>query len=140
MRLTRAVLCRGRAGGRIVGMSAERIIANLLRIARDDLKGARVLNAHGNRSGLFLCEHAAGKLMRAVLTSETLDMPIGGTLQDMIGLVPDANPMKPQLRELQRIGAYAASFRAPTPGQLPADPPRKNVEAIAEIIEVALHQ
>jgi hypothetical protein len=31
-------------------MSAERVIANLLRIAREDLEGARILNARGNRT------------------------------------------------------------------------------------------
>jgi hypothetical protein len=31
-------------------VSAERVIANLLRIAREDLDGARLLNTRGNRN------------------------------------------------------------------------------------------
>ena len=34
-------------------MSAERVIANLLRIAREDLEGARLLNARGNRNAIY---------------------------------------------------------------------------------------
>jgi HEPN domain-containing protein len=53
-------------------VSAERVIANLLRIAREDLEGARVLNTRANRNSIYLCEQAAEKLIRAVLTSEKI--------------------------------------------------------------------
>jgi hypothetical protein len=35
-------------------VSAERVIANLLRIAREDLDGARLLNTHANRNAIYL--------------------------------------------------------------------------------------
>jgi HEPN domain-containing protein len=40
-------------------VSAERVVANLLRIARHDLEGARVLNESGNRNAIYLCAQAA---------------------------------------------------------------------------------
>jgi hypothetical protein len=40
-------------------VSAERVIANLLRIAREDLEGARMLNTRGNRNAIYLCEQVA---------------------------------------------------------------------------------
>jgi len=46
------------------------MIANLLRIAREDLEGARLLNTQRNRNAIYLCEQAAEKIIRAVLTSE----------------------------------------------------------------------
>lgn len=36
-------------------MSADRVIANNLRIAREDLEGARLLAKAGNRNAAYLC-------------------------------------------------------------------------------------
>lgn len=83
-------------------MSAERVIANLLRIAREDLEGARLLNTRGNRNAIYLCEQAAEKLMRAVLTSEKIHAGVRHQLVEMVNLVPEENPIKPRLRELQQ--------------------------------------
>ena len=57
-------------------MSDDRLIANYLRIASEDLAGAEVLLAAGNRNAAYLCQQAAEKALRAVLTSEGLH---GGT-------------------------------------------------------------
>lgn len=51
-------------------MSAELLIANTLRIAREDLDGALLLASRANRNAVYLCEQAAEKVIRAVLTSE----------------------------------------------------------------------
>lgn len=51
-------------------MSADLVIANMLRIAREDLDGAKTLAGLGNRNAAYLCEQAAEKLIRAVLTAE----------------------------------------------------------------------
>jgi len=40
-------------------MSVELLIANLLRVAREDLEGARLLAAAGNRNAIYLCEQSA---------------------------------------------------------------------------------
>jgi HEPN domain-containing protein len=80
-------------------VSAERVIANLLRIAREDLEGARTLNVRRNRNAIYLCEQAAEKLMRAVLTSEKVHAGVRHQLDEMVTLMPDANPIKPRLRE-----------------------------------------
>lgn len=69
-------------------MSAERVVANLLRIAREDLDGARVLNTSGNRNAIYLCEQAAEKIIRAVLTSEKIHAGIRHRLEEMIDLIP----------------------------------------------------
>lgn len=67
-------------------MSAD-VIAGMLRIASQDLDGARLLNAAGNRNAAYLCEQAAEKVIRAV--------------------VPDANPIKSSLRALSKPDAPA---------------------------------
>jgi hypothetical protein len=51
-------------------MIADLVIANLLRIAREDLDGASLLAPRGNRNAAYLCEQAAENVIRAVLTSE----------------------------------------------------------------------
>jgi HEPN domain-containing protein len=120
-------------------VSAERVIANLLRIAREDLEGARMLNARGNRNAIYLCEQAAEKIIRAVLTSEKVHAGVRHQLDEMVGLVPDENPIKPRLRVLQHLSTYATSYRYTTPtGRIPTDPPTAEVETTAQLIEASL--
>lgn len=120
-------------------MSAERVIANLLRIAREDLDGARVLNTSGNRNAIYLCEQAAEKIIRAVLTSEKIHAGIRHQLEEMIDLIPDENPIKVRLRALQHLATYATSYRYTTPtGRIPPDPSRDDVDAAAKEIETIL--
>jgi HEPN domain-containing protein len=120
-------------------VSAERVIANLLRIAREDLEGARTLNVRGNRNAIYLCEQAAEKIIRAVLTSEKIHAGVRHQLDEMVGLVPDENPIKSRLRTLQHLGTYATSYRYTTPtGRIPAEPRTEDVEATVKSIETAL--
>ena len=60
-------------------------------------------------------------------------------VDEMVGLVPDDNPVKPRLRELQHLSAYATAYRYTTPtGRIPDDPPIQTVDATIELIETAL--
>lgn len=95
-------------------MSVERLIANNLRIAREDLEGARLLAKHGNRNAAYLSEQAAEKIIRAVLTSEGTHGGIGHALGQMVNAIPDANPLKSQLALLTPLAAYAKAYRYPT--------------------------
>jgi HEPN domain-containing protein len=120
-------------------VTAERVIANLLRIAREDLDGARLLNTHGNRNAIYLCEQAAEKLIRAVLTSEKVHAGVRHQLDEMVGLVPEQNPVKPRLRDLQHLSVYATSYRYTTPtGRIPDDPAPETVEVTVQRIEGTL--
>jgi HEPN domain-containing protein len=104
-------------------MSAEMLIANMLRIAREDLDGALLLASRGNRNAIYLCEQAAEKVIRAVLTSEGKHAGIGHRLDEMVDLVPDENPLKSGLREIDVLAAYATTYRyATSSGRIP-DPP-----------------
>jgi HEPN domain-containing protein len=61
-------------------MSADLVISGYVRIAKQDLDGARLLNRATNRNAAYLCEQAAEKLIRAVLTSEGIQ---GGTRHEL---------------------------------------------------------
>src|SRR5215510_1169674 len=74
-------------------MSVELLIANFLRIAAEDLEGARVLSLNNNRNAIYLCEQAAEKVIRAVVTSEGKHAGIKHDLMEMVDLVPDENPL-----------------------------------------------
>lgn len=95
-------------------MSAELLIANLLRVAKEDLEGAVLLASSGNRNAIYLCEQAAEKIIRAVLTSEGKHAGIKHHLDEMVDMVPDENPLKPALRDIEDLAAYATTFRYPT--------------------------
>lgn len=104
-------------------MGADLLIANLLRIAAEDLEAARLLAAHGNRNAVYCCQQAAEKTIRAVLTAEGLHAGIRHDLAEMVDLVPDANPLKDRLRDVEELGAFATTFRYPTPsGRIPSVP------------------
>jgi len=120
-------------------MSAELLIANLLRVAKEDLEGARLLSPQLNRNAIYLCEQAAEKIIRAVLTSEGKHAGIRHELRDMVNLVPDENPVKPALRAMEHLAAYATSYRYPTvSGRITASPGKPILEEAASKVETAL--
>ena len=75
-------------------MSADLVISGYVRIAKQDLDGARLLNRAGNRNAAYLCEQAAEKLIRAVLTSEGIQGGVRHELPDMVAKIVDENPVK----------------------------------------------
>jgi HEPN domain-containing protein len=116
-------------------MSAE-LIAGMLQIASQDLDGARLLNRAGNRNAAYLCEQAAEKVIRAVLTSEGVQAGIRHELPDMVDQVPDENPIKPALRAIEHLAAYATAFRYPSPrGRI--RPPPTTAELETDIAKIA---
>lgn len=120
-------------------MGADRLIASLLRVADEDLRGARLLADDGNRNAIYLLSQAAEKVIRAVLTSEGIHAGIRHLLDEMVDQVPDANPLKPQLRAVQHLGAYATSFRYPTAaGRIQAAPLAGVFELEADKVASAL--
>lgn len=94
-------------------MSAELLIANLLRIANQDLEGAQLLVAGRNRNAIYLCEQAAEKVIRAVVTSEGLHAGIKHDLAEMVDTIPDENPLKTDLRKIEHLSQYATAYRYP---------------------------
>lgn len=100
-----------------------RVIASLLRVAKYDLDDARQLATTGSRNAIYLCEQAVEKVIRAILTSEGARAGIGHELERMVDLIPDANPLKPDLRAVAHLGRYATSYRYPTAaGRIVATP------------------
>jgi HEPN domain-containing protein len=102
------------------------LIASLLRVAKQDLDGARHLAAIGNRNAIDLCEQGVEKLARAMLTSEGKHVGIKHDLDRMVDQLPDALPLKPALRALEQLSRYATSYRYPTAaGRIVAAPTRR---------------
>jgi HEPN domain-containing protein len=117
------------------------VIANLLRIAREDLEGARTLAALGNRNAAYLCEQAAEKVIRAVLTAEGKHAGIKHQLDAMVDQVADVNPLKPALREIEELTVYATAYRYPTPaGRIPDAPHGDELAALVQKVDAALHE
>jgi HEPN domain-containing protein len=120
---------------------ADLVIANTLRIAREDLDGAVALAKLGNRNAAYLCEQAAEKVIRAVLTSENKHAGIRHQLDAMVDLVPDENPLKPALREIEELAAYATTFRYPTPaGRIPGAPSKDELKELLAKVEAVLSE
>ena len=122
-------------------MSAELLIANTLRIAGEDLAGARLLSAAGNRNAIYLLEQAAEKIIRAVMTSERIHAGIGHDLAAIVDQVPDANLLKPRLRAVEHLAAYATAYRYPTSSaRIKPAPPAQQIESDATAVEALLHE
>jgi HEPN domain-containing protein len=122
-------------------MSAELLIANMLRIAREDLDGALLLASRGNRNAAYLCEQAAEKVIRAILTAEGKHAGIKHRLDEMVDLVPDENPLKPALRGIEELAAYATAYRYPTSsGRIPEAPAGSEFELLLEKVADALQE
>lgn len=122
-------------------MSAEVLIASHLRIANEDLAGARQLAATGNRNAMYLCSQAAEKVIRAVLTSEGKNAGIKHQLDELVDMIPDENPLKPGLRAIQDLTDYATSYRYPSPkGRIKAPPSKTAFEQDAGAVQAALQE
>lgn len=107
----------------------RRLIASYVRIADGDLRSARLLAQNGLRNAWYECEQAAEKLIRAILTSEGIRGGVHHRLHEMVDLVPDANPLKPALREIESLASYATTFRYPTDsGKIPE--PKGDIDQI----------
>lgn len=120
-------------------MSAEQLIASALRIAKQDLEGARLLSSGTNRNAVYLLSQAAEKIIRATLTSEGKHAGIRHQLDLMVGMIPDENPLKPLLRAVEQLAAYATTFRYPTPtGRISAAPSTTEFNRMATAVEEAL--
>jgi HEPN domain-containing protein len=121
-------------------MSAEVLIASYLRIANEDLAGARQLAGTGNRNAMYLCSQAAEKI-RAVLTSEGKNAGIKHQLDELVDLIPDENPLKSGLRAIQDLTDYATSYRYPSPKERIKAPPSKAAfEQEADAVQAALQE
>jgi len=122
-------------------MSAEILIASYLRIAREDLAGARQLASTGNRNAMYLCSQAAEKIIRAILTSEGKNAGIKHQLDELVDLIPDENPLKPRLRAIQDLTDYATSYRYPSPkGRIKAPPDKATFDREANAVQTALDE
>ncbi|MGH7281846.1 MAG: HEPN domain-containing protein [Polyangiaceae bacterium] len=119
-------------------MSADQVIANFLRIATEDLAGARTLTTTGNRNAVYLCEQAAEKIIRAVLTSEGVHAGHHHSLDTMVDDVPDANPLKPLLRNIESLAAYATTYRYPTPSRIKPAPSATELAVYVTNVQTAL--
>jgi HEPN domain-containing protein len=122
-------------------VSVELLIAGLLRVAREDLDGARLLAQATNRNAVYLCEQAAEKIIRAVLSSEGLHAGIKHHLDEMVDLVPDVNPIKGLLRKIEDLGAFATSYRYPTAaGRVVAPPTGPAIAKLISDVNIALER
>jgi HEPN domain-containing protein len=94
-------------------MSVELLIANMLRVANEDLEGAKLLASANNRNAVYLCEQAAEKIIRAIVTSEAKHAGVRHELAEMVDLIPDENTLKPLLRKIEHLSQYATAYRYP---------------------------
>ena len=120
-------------------MSAELLIANTLRIANEDLAGARLLAAAGNRNAIYLLEQAAEKIIRAVMTSEGIHAGMRHDLSEIVDRVPDENPIKAGLRAVEHLATYATTHRNPTASaRIKASPSAAELASHSDAVEKLL--
>lgn len=93
-------------------MSAELLIANMLRVASEDLDGARARRRQQSERDL-LVRASAEKVIRAVVTSEGKHAGIKHELAEIVDLIPDENPLKVSLRKIEHLSQYATAYRYP---------------------------
>jgi HEPN domain-containing protein len=79
------------------------------------LDAAKLLHSGKNRYAIYHCEQAAEKVIKAVLTSEGVHANIRHQLHEMVKDVPDANPLKPLLTQVEHLAAYATTYRYASP-------------------------
>jgi len=120
-------------------MATERVVASLVRVASEDLAGARILATHSNRNAVYLLSQAAEKLVKAVLTSEGIHGGIGHQLRPLVDKIPESNPVKQLLRKIEKLEAFSTTFRYPTQGgRVKPIPSQQDFGIWSADVEVAL--
>jgi HEPN domain-containing protein len=100
-----------------------------------------LLAAAGDRNAVYLCEQAAEKIIRAVLTSEGKHAGIKHQLNKMVDLLPEENPLKATLRAVEHLAACATAYRYPTAaGRIKQTPRSTSLDSDIEKVETALSQ
>jgi HEPN domain-containing protein len=92
----------------------------------------------GNRNAAYLAEQAAEKVIRAVLTSEGTHAGVRHDLREMVGMVPDVNPLKTRLAATVPLAAYATSYRYPTTSRVPQAPDQEVLNGHLTAVQAAL--
>jgi HEPN domain-containing protein len=88
---------------------------------------------------IYLCQQAAEKIIRAVVTSEQKRAGKGHQLDEMVDLIPDDNPLKPSLRAIEALAAFATTYRYPTEvGRIKTHPTADQFAEYATRVESAL--
>jgi HEPN domain-containing protein len=114
-------------------------IANLLRIAAQDLDGARRLAAANNRNAAYLCQQAAEKVLRAVAHPEGGHIGREHRLDVILDHLPQENGLKPLLKPLEPLTLYATTFRYPREsGSVPRPPSAAQMATFIARVETAL--
>lgn len=106
-----------------------------LRAARNCLFGPEPTT----EAAAYHCQQAAEKLAKAALVSLNSHVPFSHDVRVLLGLLPDAYPLKPQFMPLARFTPYATVYRYPVddPLGIPPAPSVSDVEAwLAEIAAV----
>ncbi len=120
-------------------MSTELFIASQLRVAAEDLEGARILSQTGNRNAIYLCSQAAEKIVKAVLTTEGIHAGREHRLDVLLDDLPDENAMKPLLRSIERLGDSSTTYRYPTiSGRVKTPPDHSTFNTYARLVKQAL--
>lgn len=122
-------------------MSVELHIANLLRLAKDDIAAAAMLAAHENRNDAYHAQQAAEKILLALLTSEGIraERRDSHRLDVLRDLLPDANTFKTRFSPLTYLTVYATTYRYPKDaGRLPARPDKSELSPAVEALTVLL--
>jgi HEPN domain-containing protein len=113
-------------------MSTALVIASFLRIAKGDLDDAVRLANGPSRNAAYLCEQAAEKILRAVLTAEGLhaERGIAHRIDRLVDLLPDTSAFKSRFKSVEGLSAYATAFRYPTTGgRIPHGPSDSDLDA-----------
>jgi HEPN domain-containing protein len=125
-------------------MSVDVLIANNLRLAQEDLDGANTLAKKPggpNRNAPYLYEQAAEKIIRAVATSEGVQAGRDHKLNELVDLIPDLNPIKPLLRAIEALAAFATAYRyLGGTGKIKPTPPATELATYAADVATALNE
>lgn len=122
-------------------MGAAVIIADMLRVAQQDLKAALRLAYPSNRLALYLCEKATRILVQVVLASEGQPSDPCCPLGNLVDMISDTNPIKPHLRGIQTLFSLAATYAHTTPtGRIPPPPDTELMSSYLKKLEEALQE
>ena len=106
-------------------------VESFIKLAREDLGGARALADTYPRLAAFHVEQAAEKLLKAVLTAEEITFSASHhQLGRLSELLPPDHPWRADLADFDKYTTYATALRYPRPtGGMPRTPAKEDIAA-----------
>ena len=117
------------------------VVAGYFQVADEDLTAARRLIDCVPRSCAFHLQQAAEKLVKAILSAESIHAAADHNIGQLIAKLPDGHAWRGDLIDLDYLSQFATAYRYPSErGRVAPAPDRATLDKYTALIEALVDE